>query len=358
MKNGDFSELLANRGSNLNQAAVPALNPDGSPAGFNLPPGQLRIPAGFPGAGGPAPNNNMAPYMTPLGTYLASLYPDSNYNDPNNLYNYVYSALEPENREELKLRLDWNVNNNTKAFVRISRDPADTVRPRGGWWAPSDVALPTPNIEKSLGRSYSGNLVSVLSPSMTNEAVVSYTRLTLDNVWQDPSVVAQGAGGVTFDGFSGFPYPTGPELPTNILHDGGGQVGNQWSAMPNVYAHNDSLQFSDKLTKLMGAHGLKFGVTVERGQKQQDFQNEESGQPHFNPGNMTGTGNSAADMLVGRMSQLNQGTASNGQPLPGMPYGEFRYWASTPSRRTAGSSVRTSRSNTASASASGPTTRS
>ena len=156
--------------------------------------------------------------MTPLGTYLASLYPDSNYSDPNNLYRR-YSALEPEDREELKVRVDWNVNNNTKAFVRISRDPADTVRPRGGWWAPSDVALPIPTSRKSLGRSYSGNLVSVLSPSMTNEAVVSYTRLTLDNFWQDPSVVAQGAGGVTFSGFSGFPYPTGPELPTNILHE-------------------------------------------------------------------------------------------------------------------------------------------
>jgi hypothetical protein len=324
MLNGDFSELLANRGSNLNQGAVPFINPDGS-AGGNLLPGQLRIPAGFPGAGGPAPNNDMRPYMTPLGTYLASLYPRANYTDPNNQFNYVYSALEPENREELKLRFDWNVNNNTKAFVRMSRDPADTVRPRGGWWAPSDVALPTPNIEKSMGRSYSGNLVSVLSPSMTNEAVVSYTRLTLDNVWQDPSVIAQGAGGVTFQGFSGFPYQTGPELPSNVLM-WSGQVGNQWSAMPNVYAHNDSLQFSDKLTKLMGAHGFKFGVTIERGQKQQDFQNEESGQIQFDGGNTTGTGSSAADMLVGRMSAFTQGTARDGQPFAGMPHGEFRYW--------------------------------
>ena len=105
-----------------------------------------------------------------------------------------------------------------------------------------------------------------------------------------------------------------------------GQVGNQWSAMPNVYAHNDSLQFSDKLTKLMGAHGLKFGVTIERGQKQQDFQNEESGRLAFDGGNLTGTGNSAADMLVGRLAELNQGTARDGQPLPGMPHGEFRYW--------------------------------
>ena len=46
MRNGDFSELLANRGSNLN--SIP----------------QLRIPQGFPNAGQPAPNNDMRPYMT------------------------------------------------------------------------------------------------------------------------------------------------------------------------------------------------------------------------------------------------------------------------------------------------------
>ena len=59
MKNGDFSELLANRGSNLN--SIP----------------QLRIPKGFPGAGKPAPNNDMRPYMTATGKYLASLYPNA-----------------------------------------------------------------------------------------------------------------------------------------------------------------------------------------------------------------------------------------------------------------------------------------
>ena len=311
MKAGDFSELLANRGSNLN--SVP----------------QLRIPQGHPGAGNPAPGNNMAPYVTPLGSYLASLYPNPNYNDPNNLFNYVYHSLEPQDREEMKMRFDWNITNNTKAFVRVSRDPANVESPRGTWWAPSDVALPTPNVDKELGRSYSTNLVSVLSPSMTNELVVSYTRLTLDNSWKDPSLVAQGTnpGGVSFNGIQ-FPYPTAPELPTQLLHGwgGNGQVGNLWSAAPNVYAHNDSLQFSDKLTKLMGAHGLKFGLNVERGQKQQDFQNNESGQLWYGTDNNLGTGNSAADMLTGNIGELDQGTAIKGKPLPGMPYGEFRYW--------------------------------
>ena len=129
MKNGDFSELLANRGSNLN--SIP----------------QLRIPAGVPRTREAGAEQRHAPYMSPLGQYLASLYPDPNYNDPNNLYNYVYSALEPANRTELKMRFDWNISNNTKAYVRIARERVEQrSSPRGAWWAPSDVALPTPNV--------------------------------------------------------------------------------------------------------------------------------------------------------------------------------------------------------------------
>ena len=84
-----------------------------------------------------------------------------------------------------------------------------------------------------------------------------------------------------------------------------------------MYAHNDALQFSNKLTKLAGAHGLKFGVSVERGQKQQNFQNLEAGQLWFGSDNNTGTGHSGADMLVGRVGQFNQGTAQTRQPGAG-----------------------------------------
>jgi hypothetical protein len=309
MRNGDFSELLANRGSNLNSPAV------------------LNIPFGFPGAGTPAPNNDMRPYMTATGKYLASLYPLPNYNDPNNLYNYVYSRLEPTNRTDFKSRFDWNISNSTKAYVRIAREGERAENPRGVWWGPSDVALPSPNIGTNSGKSFAGNVVSVLSPSMTNEALVSYSRLRLDNHFKDPSAILQGAGGVTFNGI--FPAgSTSPYLPTDLLHGwgGSGQVGNLWAAANDVYAHNDTLQFSDKMTKLLGTHGMKFGVAVERGQKQQNFQNTEAGQLWFGSDNGTGTGNSAADMLVGRIGQLNQGTAANGSPAPGEPFGRFRYW--------------------------------
>ena len=162
---------------------------------------------------------------------------------------------------------------------------------------------------------------------MTNELLVSYSRLTLDNRFKDPSLFKQGAGGITFNGI--FPASsTSPYLPTDIIHGWGatGQVGTLWAKGNDMYAHNDALQFSNKLTKLLGSHGLKFGISVERGQKQQNFQNLEAGQLWFGNENDTGTGNSGADMLVGRIGQFNQGTARTGNPAPGQPFGEFRYW--------------------------------
>jgi hypothetical protein len=310
MRNGDFSELLANRGSNLN--SIP----------------QLRIPRGFPDAGQPAPNNNLQPYLTATGKYFGSLYPLPNYSDPNNLYNYVYSALEPTNRTDFKGRFDWNISNSTKAYMRVAHETETAESARGVWWAPGDVvALPTPNIGTNVGRSYAGNLVTVLSPTMTNEALVSYSRLTLDNHFKDPSVLEQGAGGITFNGI--FPAgTTSPYLPDDLLHGwgGSGQVGQLWAKANDMYAHNDALQFSDKLTKLLGSHGMKFGVSIERGQKQQNFQNNESGQLWFGSDNDTGTGNSGADMLVGRIGTFVQGTAKRGDPAPGQPFGQWRYW--------------------------------
>ena len=57
-----------------------------------------------------------------------------------------------------------------------------------------------------------------------------------------------------------------------------------WAAANDMYAHNDELTFSDKLTKIAGAHGLKFGATLSRLQKQQNFQNNEEMLAVFAPG--------------------------------------------------------------------------
>ncbi len=172
MKAGDLSEQLPGNcvGQNLNMTCA-----------------QSNIPRGFPGAGTPAPGNQFQQYMQPMGEVLSSLYPSPNLVDPTNRYNYVFNTLQPANRTDLKMRFDYNISNNTKAYVRAAIEGEETENARGIWWSSSDLALPTPSVGTNKGRSVSGNVVSVLSPTMTNEVLVSWSRLTLDNTWRDPA---------------------------------------------------------------------------------------------------------------------------------------------------------------------------
>jgi hypothetical protein len=303
MKAGDLSELLPGNclGQNLNMTC-----------------GQFNIPAGFPGAGTPAPNNNFAPYMHPLGRVLASLYPNPNLTTENNRYNYNFNSLQPTNRHDVKFRIDYNITNNTRAYVRAAIEGENAENARGIWWASSDLALPTPTFGDNKGRSVSGNVVSVLSPTMTNEVLVSWSRLTLDNFWRDPSKVRIDAYPELAGYNQGFFPGASPYLPLNIITSWQGGPGNLWAPAMDVFAHNDALQFSDKLTKIAGSHGFKFGFSAERGQKQQDFQNDEMGYMEFDPWANGGTGSAIGDLLTGRLSVYAQGTK--------IPKGEWRYW--------------------------------
>jgi hypothetical protein len=305
MKAGDLSELLP---SNCRGQAL------------NMNCGQFNIPAGFPGAGTPAPNNNFAPYIHPLGRVLAGFYPSPNLATDTNRYNYTFNTLQPTNRYDLKFRVDYNITSNTRAYVRAAIEGEEGENARGIWWASSDLALPTPTYGDNKGRSVSGNVVSVLSPTMTNEVLVSWSRLTLDNFWRDPSKVRIDSYPELASYRQGFFPGASPYLPVNIITSGWGQggPGNLWAPAMDVFAHNDALQFSDKLTKIAGSHGLKFGFSAERGQKQQDFQNQEMGELQFDPWATGGTGNAIGDLLTGRLANYAQGTK--------IPGGEWRYW--------------------------------
>ena len=305
MKRGDLSELLP--GNCVGQT-------------LNMPCQNFNIPGGFAGAGTAAPGNNFSSYIHPLGRVLAGLYPSPNLVTDNNRYNYVFNTLQPTNRHDVKFRIDYNITNNTRAYVRAAIEGEEAENARGIWWASSDVALPTPTYGDNKGRSVSGNIVSVLSPTMTNEVLVSWSRLTLDNFWRDPSKVRIDAYPELAAYQQGFFPGQSPYLPVNIITSGWGQggPGNLWAPAMDVFAHNDALQFSDKLTKIAGSHGLKFGFSAERGQKQQNFQNNEMGELQFDPWATGGTGSAVADLLTGRLANYAQGTQ--------IPKGEWQYW--------------------------------
>jgi Carboxypeptidase regulatory-like domain/TonB-dependent Receptor Plug Domain len=294
-RSGDFSSLGG--GQNLNEPTTP-----------------VTIPGGFPNAGQPAPGGNLAPYITPMGQVLINQYPLPNYNDPNNRYNYVYSALEPSNRKQFNLRVDYNLSDSTKAYVRAAMDNENTDFARGLWWASSNYALPSPGTQSSKGRSIALNVTSVLSPTTTNEFLFTYSKLKLDNGYKDPSKVSLDSLGL--GGFSGFFGNQSKFVPSIINWN----LGNLWSAQDqeNIFAYNGSLQFQDNVTKVLNAHAIKVGFTVERQDKEQNFNND--GQVRLTVADWTGngTGNSYGNLLTGVIDDAISGTDT--------PPGHWQNW--------------------------------
>jgi hypothetical protein len=298
-RTGDLSEFLANRGQNLNHPAT------------------VNIPGGFPGEGSPAPDNNLTPYVTPLGRAMANLYPLPNYSDPENRYNYVLSVPYPINRVESAARVDWNISEATKAYVRLALTNENVDFPRGVWAGPSDLELATDVLGRNRGRSLATNVVQVLSPTTTNEVTATYSRLTYDNPFRDPSRLRKDALGVDFHGFFD---DQSPYIPVDHFYGwGGGQLGNYLTFGNDLYTRFAGLQLGDKLTKVAGTHALKGGVSLARFDTQQNYPNDESALMIYDPGSTPGsTGSQIGDLLVGRPLQIFQGTR--------VKLGVFRMW--------------------------------
>ena len=226
------------------------------------------------------------------------------------------SQLEPTNRLDMKMRFDWNITNNTKAYVRIAREKEDVEGARGVWWGASDVALPSPNLGTNRGRSVSGNIVTVLSPTMTNEALVSCSRLTLDNTYKDPSKMRLAGNGVRFDGSSR--QSTSPYIP-GVIPDWGGGVSNMWSVRQrHVRAQRraDVLATSSPRSRRARPEVRRVvGAAAEAAELQNNEEATWSSRPGWTPGR---TGSRSATCWSAVRDRSARGTRS--------PHGEFRMW--------------------------------
>jgi hypothetical protein len=274
-------------------------------------PTSVNIPSGFPGAGTPAPGGDLRPYIDPMGSKLINLYPEPNYRDPNNRYNYVYNSLQKQDTTQFTMRLDYSFSDNTKAYVRLAQDDGQVNNTRGLWWNSSSYELPTTINNSQLGRSASLNVTSVLSPTVTNEFVFSYSKLKLDNIHADENAISLAGLGLT--GYEGFFGLQSPFAPINIYAWGQG-LGEFWdpSDQHNIFAYNSSLMFNDNFTKVLNTHAVKIGVSVERANKYQNFQNDANTALIMGGGWIPGTtGSDYGDLLVGRPAQVNSGTALN-----------------------------------------------
>jgi hypothetical protein len=264
--------------------------------------------------------------INPIGKALINLYPLPNFKStvasaiPGDTQNYVDDVLSPLNRTQGTLRVDYNINDSTKMYVRLAREAETQTFNNGLWWEPSSYALPTPVQGQNLGRSAAVSLTKIINPTMTNEIVFSASRLLLNNNYADPSKVSLAGTGLT--ALKG-PFGSGNFAPVNLITSWGEPgTGDLWSpgGLP-IFAHNDSVSVTDNLSKVWGAHTLKFGGTFERASKQQTISPDNSGPDGefvYAPWAGGSTGNVFEDILTGHPAQYTQTTAS--------PIGNWRFF--------------------------------
>jgi hypothetical protein len=276
------------------------------------------------GTRSPVPNGNLTAFRNPLGAALLNLFPLPNFNPApgtglaNARRNYASNVIAPSDRTDLKMRFDYKVSNNTNMYLRLARESEEDDSPYGIWWGPSAFELPSHVVGTNLGRSAALNMTSVINPTMTNEVVLSASKLQLFYDYEDPTKVSKSALGV-----ANLQTPWGnrastPYAPLQLISwESGGA--NMWQpgGLP-LFANNDSLSASDTLSKVYHNHTLKFGGMVERASKVQNIQAAPEGQVNFEASQGRSTGNAFANLYTGRINGFDQST--------NVPIGSYRFW--------------------------------
>ncbi len=315
MRQGNFSPAeLAKLGAvtSLGQPAGQVTDP-------NFPGGNIPQSAFYPGA-----------------DKLLNLYPAAN-RDPNQTggYNYVQALVFDQNSYQSMSRIDYNLSDNTKLFVRANIQNELQQFPVSLWWRPggsNSVPYPTPIDGKNTSKSVSASLTHVFSPSLTNEFVFGYTFIDFPNVMEDKTKVDRTALGFNFPGvfhnnnitqIPGLGAPIQGGASTSevayLWNPGGFEAGHG-----NLYATKHMMNFGDNLSKVISTHTLKFGFFTEYLINNQPANNFTNGQALFGPPNPSSSGNYYADILLGRPQNYQE---ANLNPLHNEAYKTYEFFA-------------------------------
>jgi hypothetical protein len=276
------------------------------------------------GARSPVANGNFVPFRNTLGAALLNLYPLPNFAPAagtglaNQRRNYASNVIAPTDRTDLKMRFDYKITDNTNMYLRLARESETDDSPYGIWWGPSAFELPSHVVGSNLGRSAAMNVTSVISPTMTNEVVISASKLKLFYDYADPAKVSKSALGVANLQTPFGASATTPYAPLQLISwEAAGA--NMWQpgGLP-LFANNTSLSASDTLSKVYNNHTLKFGGLIERATKVQNVQAAPEGQVNFESDEARSTGNAFANLYTGRINGFDQST--------NVPVGHYGFW--------------------------------
>jgi hypothetical protein len=250
-----------------------------------------------------------------------------NYTDPGGYWNYAAHPASPTNLNQYVGRFDWDPSQKARFYLRLARQDETDLKPWGEYvgagstWT-SNVPEPSPTISQYNSRSLNVNMVNVLNPTLTNEFSFNTNVLRQPNVYQNPNIISKTALGVSFNGVFDNGYPEVAQIipafaVCDSLNTSGcgagyappatGRWGESNLAGAGNYYKQTQFEFSDNLTKVKGAHNMKFGGLVGRARNDQN----EAADPlegYLTPSTWTtGTsGDEYADILTEHFAEFEQ----------------------------------------------------
>jgi carboxypeptidase family protein/TonB-dependent receptor-like protein len=245
----------------------------------------------------------------------------------NSLFNHQSAASAGYPRREFNIRVDYNLSESTRMYVRYTRDADQQMLPYGLGWTGGANQLPIDVLNFKQAPAFNGtfNVTTTLSPTLTNEFVFggSQNNLTLDPT--DPNAATY--SGFGFNWPTPFPYPASQFI--NITFSGingirntGDNVSpgiggtNGYSQFPYKNS-NTTFDFYDNVSKVLGTHTAKAGIYVQRSRKDQAAGNSMAINFNNNGANPNNAGHPFANALLGNFDNLTQ-------PTIGIYQGQYR----------------------------------
>jgi hypothetical protein len=281
-RQGDFSQTINSDGTRPT-IYLPGTQASGSP---QLLPGN-RIPANL---------------INPLGRAILNLFPLPNLkNETNN--NYLNQYAKTDQRYLNVGKVDWNINQSTRAYVRFSYD-YQNYRDLVTWAAGSNLPFVNTGWNRP-DKAMTANLTKTFSPTLVSESLFNWQKDFVNapvDILLDPSKVDPAKAGL-----QGMPlaFPTVTKILPQIT--GTGYQDFQFNRFP-WYAKAPEYQVAQTWTWTRGTHILKWGGQYMLNKKDEINAATEKG--NFNFGVNTASdfdmGYGPANTLTGALSQFQQ----------------------------------------------------
>ncbi|MGH9586916.1 MAG: TonB-dependent receptor domain-containing protein [Acidobacteriaceae bacterium] len=298
MRTGNFSEFLNT-----------SLNNQGVPVQLYEPNSGGAQPLACNGANNVLCQNQ----IDPVAQNVINLYPQPNFGVTGQTYNnYRTNVGRADDTIQWDQRVDWNISQKDQAYARYSYAheiinhglPLGPILDGSGFGGKTDT---------NLAQNFMLSETHIFSPTLANEFRFGYNWIASQyhQPNEDNYTLAASLG------LGGLPN-NGPGLGGIPLGYFDGSIGiNQWGSVGTQDEAQNVYQILDNVTRTIGNHSLKAGVSFEAIRVFDRYAAAPLGQYFFN-GQFTGkvgssipTGAGTADFLIGQMHQADIWTSPN-----------------------------------------------